>query len=213
MPVPSLSKSDVRAERDVLRLTEAQERFARAIAIGVDIVQAYLDAGYTLGPGNDGAAQIRYRARNLLAKAKIAQRVAQLRQDAVEPAVHHALGVAAATMALDQVERRGWVHGQLQIIATRATDAGEYGVALDALRMIGADVGMWAGQGDGPARDGMSREAVARQAAQVGAAAGAAAGIVAQTDIMARLERARTRIGARILDVTPGAPPVAAAAE
>lgn len=212
--MPSLSRAEIRESRGG-KLTESQELFARALALGVDLVQAYLDAGYQLGQKNNAPSQIRHKAALLLKKPHVSMRVAELRNAAVEPAVHRALAVAATSMVLDHVERRRWVHDQLQIIATRATDAGDYGSALDALRMIGADVGMWAGQGDAPAAAGMSRAAVQREAAQVGAAAGAAAGIVAHTDIMSRLERARgaTAVAARILDVTPTAPALAAAAE
>lgn len=212
--MPSLSRDEIRESRGG-RLTESQELFARALALGVDLVQAYLDAGYQLGQKNNAPSQIRHKASLLLKKPHVSLRVAQLKHEAVEPAVHQALATSATAQALDQVRRRAWVHDQLQVIAVQATTSGHYDSALAALRMIGADVGMWAGSPDAPP---MTREQAQREAAQVGAAAGAAAaGVVAHSDILARLQRSRSQPAGRpegpIVDVTPIAPALATAAE
>lgn len=212
--------SEMRACRAGGPLTERQERFARGVAMGLDLAQAYADAGYAVDiAGNNHPTHIKTRAQRVLQNFRVAARVGELRQTAVEPAVRDALALAGATLALDAVERRMHVHRQLERIAELAIVDRRYGEAMDALRMIGSDVGMWGTDKPGaePAQLARTDAQVMRQAAQIGAAAGAA-GAIAQDDIMRRLEQSRRGREAgpspvRMVDVTPGAPGMAAAAE
>jgi len=179
-------------------LTDQQERFCRGLAVGLPLIDAYKEAGYNLGKGNNNPAAVRIRAASLAGQPKLQRRIGQL-EAATGPAVEKALANAAGAMAVDLVERRAWVHRQLETIAVRATNTERYGDALDALRMIGEDIGMgWATPGGSTA---------GRQAARIGAAAGVAAGAAMSTGILDQLRAARdqqfgTTINGTAADVT-----------
>lgn len=193
-----------------LRVTPQQERFVRLVVSGMDPAEAYIAAGYQLGPGNNAPSKVKRRAGDLLLRPHIQRRVGELEPTAAGAAVE-AVASGAKRMVMDAIERQHWTRAAIMRLVEKATHEGAYDAALDALRMLGADAGMWAdmveqGQQAAPPTSSV-RRAVNREAAAVGAAAAGAvtAGIVAGADIMDKLRQARNAPqpgdGARVVNV------------
>lgn len=199
-------------------LSEKQELFCVLVSTGVGPDEAFLEAGYILGAGNNLPSQVKRHARLLMEKPHIAERIEELIRAArgaveahdqgVPPALTDPVAVGAVRVVLDAIERQAWTRQALMLLISKATNEGQYDSALDGLRMLGTDAGMWPEQvaeGQRTPLPGRTRSAAQREAAAMGAAAAGAvtAGIVAGSDILDKLRQARgggSRKSAPVLD-------------
>lgn len=153
----------------------------------MDLVRAYLEAGYTPGARNSNPAAIEAKAAKLDNQPKIQRRIGELTAMA-KPAVEKAVIAAAVNYQVNLVERRRYVHDMLAKVSEMATERGDWEDALEALKLIGKDVGMWGA--DQPETGMRASGRFAARTAEA-AAMGAATGISMSAHMLRRIEEAR----------------------